>query len=251
MMRTTVAGVLLLLPVWSAQDVVDGFVARSFKAPDGVTLPYRLFIPDENARKAPLPLVLYLHGSGGIGTDNLKQISAGNSTGTHVWTTAEAQRKHPAFVLVPQLPEDREWKAPKPAAWSPFNETVLQIVAVVSREFAIDADRIYVTGQSLGGYGTWDIIAKHPDVFAAAVPLCGGGDASRIVAARRMPIWAFHGAKDEAVPVTESRELVTALKRVGSPVKYTEYNGVGHDVWTRAYADKDLADWLFAQRRAR
>jgi predicted peptidase len=135
-------------------------------------------------------------------------------------------------------------------ALSPYAEAALEIVAAVSREFAIDSSRIYLTGQSLGGRGTWDIISKRPDVFAAAVPLCGDGNTSRIVAARNVPIWVFHGANDPLVPVAGSREMVAALQRAGSPVKYTEYPDVEHNVWTRAYVDPELHEWLFRQRRA-
>ena len=248
---TVVAALTLCMavPARAGQEVIDGFTARTFRAANGARLPYRLFIPDAGARQNPLPLVLYLHGGGGVGTDNLKQISGGNTNGTHTWSRTEAQRRHPAFVLAPQLSENRPSQPGRPDAWSSSLETVLEIVAAVSREFAIDADRLYVTGQSLGGYGTWEIITRHPQVFAAAVPLCGGGDAARIVAARTLAIWAFHGAKDPVVPVTESRDVVAALRAAGSPVKYTEYPDVAHDAWNRAYAEPELADWIFSQRR--
>jgi len=232
----------------SAQDVVDGFAARSFESSRGVRVPYRLFVPDAAARAQALPLIVYLHGSGGIGSDNRKQFCCGNESGTHVWTSANAQRAHPAFVLAPQLPVGEEW-ASESASLSPYGAIVLEIIAALSREFAIDEDRVYLTGQSLGGYGTWDIVSKRPDVFAAAVPLCGGGNVPRVAAARHVAIWAFHGAKDDAVPVEESRKLVAALRAAGSPVKYTEYSGIGHDVWTRAYHEPGLANWLFNQRR--
>jgi predicted peptidase len=228
--RALALAVLTLCPAVSAragQDVVDGFTARTFTAANGETMPYRLFIPDAGASKNRLPLVLYLHGGGGVGTDNRKQISGGNTNGTHMWTTPEAQRRHPAFVLAPQLPQNRPSQPGRADAWSSSVETVLEIVAAVSREFAIDSERLYVTGQSLGGYGTWETISRHPQMFAAAVPLCGGGDAARVVAARTRPIWAFHGAKDPLVPVTESRELVAALRRVGSSVKYTPTSSPG------------------------
>jgi predicted peptidase len=113
----------------------------------------------------------------------------------------------------------------------------------------VDARRVYVVGQSLGGYGTWDLIARYPDLFAAAIPLCGGGDTKRILSARNVPVWAFHGAKDATVPVARSREMVTALRTINSSVRYTEYPNVGHDVWSRAFAEHDLPEWLFAQRR--
>jgi predicted peptidase len=243
-----VASLLLALSAAGAQDV-DGFAARSFKAANGVTMPYRLFISSAEPRKKALPLVVYLHGSGGIGDDNVKQISGGNATGTHVWTTPDAQRRHPTYVLAPQLPQGAHWGAPGSDALSLHAEALVQLIAALTREFSLDPDRVYLTGQSLGGQGTWDIISKRPDLFAAAVPLCGDGNPSRVAAARRLPIWVFHGAQDPLVPVTGSRDLVAALRAVGSPVKYTEYPDVGHDVWTRAYVDPALADWLFGQRR--
>jgi predicted peptidase len=243
-----VASLGLALSATGAQDV-DGFAARSFKGANGVTMLYRLFIPFE-PRKTALPLVVYLHGSGGIGDDNLKQISGGNATGTHVWTTPDAQRRHPTYVLAPQLPQGEQWGAPGSDALSSHAETLVQLIAALTREFVLDPDRVYLTGQSLGGGGTWDIISKRSDLFAAAVPLCGVGNLSRVAAGRRLAIWAFHGAQDPLVPVTASRDLVAALRAVGSPVKYTEYPDVGHDVWTRAYVDPSLAEWLFGQRRA-
>lgn len=109
--------------------------------------------------------------------------------------------------------------------------------------------RLYVVGQSLGGFGAWDLIARHPDVFAAAVPLCGGGDTKLILSARDVAVWAFHGAKDATVLASRSREMVAALRTVNSSVRYTEYPEVGHDVWTRAFAERDLPEWMFAQRR--
>ena len=240
---------LVLAPsVAGAQDV-DGFAARSFNGANGVTMRYRLFIPSAEARKKALPLVVYLHGGGGIGDDNLKQISGGNASGTHVWTTADAQRKHPTYVVAPQLPQGAQWGTPGSDALSPHAEALVQLITVLTREFSLDPDRVYVTGQSLGGQGTWDMISKRPDLFAAAVPLCGDGNPARVAAARRLPIWVFHGAQDPLVPVAGSRALVAALRAMGSPVKYTEYPDVGHDVWTRAYVDPALADWLFGQRR--
>jgi predicted peptidase len=240
---------LVVAPSAAGAQDVDGFAARSFNGANGVTMLYRLFIPSAEARKKALPLVVYLHGSGGIGDDNLKQISGGNATGTHVWTTPNAQRRHPTYVLAPQLPQGAQWGAPGSDALSSHAEALVQLIAALTREFSLDPYRVYLTGQSLGGQGTWDMISKRPDLFAAAVPLCGDGNPSRVAAAQRLPIWVFHGAQDPLVPVTGSRDLVAALRAVGSPVKYTEYPDVGHDVWTRAYVDPALADWLFGQRR--
>ena len=235
----------------AGQDEVDGFAARVLKGANGAALPYRLFVPDPEARARPLPLIVYLHGSGGAGRDNLKQISGGNTNGTHVWTTAELQRRHPTFVVAPQLPEEEQWAAPGLDQLAPYASLMVELVASLAKEFRIDADRIYLTGQSRGGRGTWDIASKRPELFAAAVPLCGDGNASRVIAARDLPIWAFHGARDEIIPVTGSRELVAALRAAGSSVRYTEYPDAGHNVWTVAYVEPQLADWLFAQRRGK
>ena len=232
-----------------AQDVVDGFVARTFKGANGVTLPYRLFVPEQKTGGS-LPAVVYLHGAAGAGTDNLKQITGGNTLGTHVWTTKERQAQHPAFVIAPQAAEGERWSTTT-SQLAPYASLVLELLTNLSNEFSIDADRIYLAGQSLGGLGVWDLVSKRPELFAAAVPLCGGGDATRAAAARNVPIWAFHGAVDQTVPVERSREMVAALRATGAAVKSTEYPNVGHNVWTVAFAERDLPDWLFAQRRGR
>jgi predicted peptidase len=126
---------------------------------------------------------------------------------------------------------------------------VIELIQTLTREFSIDTLRLYLTGQSLGGEGVWDIIAKRPHVFAAAVPLCGRGSPTRVVAARSVAVWAFHGAKDDVIPVARSRELVAALKAAGGVVRYTEYPDVDHTVWNQAFGEPELPDWLFAQKR--
>ena len=232
-----------------AQDSVDGFLARTYKGAAGASMPYRLFIPDAAVRLRAVPLIVYLHGAGGAGTDNLRQITGGNTAGTHVWTAPEMQARHPAFVVAPQLPGGNQWSAPNSSELAPYAKLVLDLLASLSKEFSIDADRIYVMGQSLGGRGTWDLVSKRPELFAAAVPVCGDGSTTRVKAARAVAIWAFHGAKDPLVPVAGSRDLVAALKSAGSRVKYTEYPEVEHDAWTHAFAERELPNWLFAQTR--
>lgn len=252
-LRCAAVACACLVPVvaFAEQDSVDGFLARTYTGGTGETMPYRLFIPAAAARARALPLIVYLHGGGGAGNDNLKQISGGNTAGTHVWTTKEMQARHPAFVVAPQIPGGRQWGAPSSDELAPDAKLVLDLVAALSKEFAIDADRIYITGQSLGGRGTWDLVSKRPDFFAGAIPVCGQANATRIKAARDVAIWAFHGAKDPVVPVAASRDLVAALKSAGSRVKYTEYPDVEHNAWVRAFAERELPDWLFAQRRNR
>jgi predicted peptidase len=249
-MRGVIASLLLLaVAPCHAQNTVDGFVARTFTSPGGTSLPYRLFIPDAKAREQPLPAILYLHGSGGAGTDNVEQISGGNRNGTHAWTTRKVQAQFPSFVVAPQVPPGIEWHTNGKDV-SPPGALVLELLTKLSQEFAIDADRVYLVGQSMGGYGTWDLITKRPELFAGAVPLCGGGNPQQVGAARPVPVWAFHGARDEVVPVERSREMVRALRAAGGKATYTEYSDIGHDVWTRAFSEPKLPEWLFAQRRA-
>ncbi len=212
-------------------------------------MPYRIFTPKAFDTDGPLPMVVYLHGGGGAGADNVKQISGGNTNGTHVWTTAEHQAKHPSFVVAPQLPGSHRWKNRDSASLSEYAQLTVELLGTLRREFNIDPDRLYLTGQSRGGGGTWDIITKRPHLFAAAIPLCGGGDPSKASAIQDLPIWAFHGARDPKVPVERSREMVDALRQRGSTVRYTEYPEVGHAVWEKAYLEPALIDWLFAQRK--
>jgi predicted peptidase len=210
-------------------------------------MPYRLYVPPAYKADMQYPLVLWLHGAGGAGTDNRAQIRADQILGTHTWTKPQNQAKYPAFVLVPQ--SSTNWVSSGLDRLSPEMSLVLSILDAVRAEFNIDATRIYVAGQSDGGIGTWNIIIQRPNLFAAAIPLCGGGDTSRVSAIANMPIWAFHGARDKVISVGESRRMINALKTAGGHPRYTEYPNVGHDVWTHAFAEPDLVDWLFAQRR--
>jgi predicted peptidase len=232
----------------SDDAILDGFVAREYQSETGVKLPYRLYAPSTAKRDQKLPLILYLHGSGGAGTDNRKQISGGNALGTHIWIEPELQERHPAFVLAPQIPETSTWHSPSDEPM-PHVAALLELLDALGSELNIDPRRMYVVGQSRGGFGAWDLIARHPDMFAAAVPLCGGGDTKRILAARDVAVWAFHGAKDATVPVARSREMVAALRTENSRVRYTEYPDLGHAVWIRAFRERELPEWMFAQRR--
>jgi predicted peptidase len=217
-----------------AQKPVDGFQARTFKK-----MPYRLFVPPSYDKSHAHPVVLWLHGAGSVGNDNFAQMSGASLRGTHTWTTPEVQAKHPAFVLAPQAQQD--WTLEFPA--------VIELLSSVEQEFNIDKTRIYIAGQSMGGHGTFYFITARPDLFAAAIPLCGWGDASRANVIAHIPIWAFHGADDPTVPVTESRKMIAAIRRAGGSPLYTEYKGVKHEVWLKAFQEKGLVEWLFAQHR--
>ena len=237
----------------AAADVRDRFEKREYADAEGAKLPYRLLKPNNYDSKQKYPLVVFLHGAGERGTDNVKQLVHGMAD----FASDKIMEKYPAFVLAPQSPDGQQWvdvpwsadehKMPdKPAA--PLRQT-LELIAALQQEFAIDGGRIYVTGLSMGGFGAWDCIQRRPDLFAAAAPVCGGGDATMAAKMKQVPVWAFHGDADGAVKVRRSRDMIAALKAAGGSPKYTEYKGVGHDSWTATYRDPEFYSWLFAQQR--
>jgi predicted peptidase len=226
------------------------YEARTYKS--DWTMPYRLFRPTATGK---LPLVLYLHGSGGLGDDNQKQLGLGNVFGTRIWLLPENQKKFPCFVVVPQT--DRGWVhydfSQEPAKVIPGlgdgARVALELVASLCREFAIDERRIYVTGQSMGGAGTWHMTAQRPKLFAAAVACCGSETSEDAVASLSTPLWNFHGDADKSVPVAFSRDRIAAMRKAGGRPLFTEYAGVDHNVWEWAYTEPELVNWVFAQRR--
>jgi predicted peptidase len=205
---------------------VAPFVPRLFSHA-GKHMPYRLFAPEGASAEHPLPLVVWLHGASGVGTDNRAQIEAGgNEFGSRLWVRPEIQAKYPAFVVAPQSPASELWGNLGSAKVTTFGQLVIDLVDALARELPIDRDRVYLLGQSRGGIGVWDLITKRPEVFAAAVPLCALGDPKRVAAARGVRVWVFHGAKD-VMPVGNAREMVAALTAAGGVVRYTEYADLG------------------------
>jgi predicted peptidase len=232
----------------------DNLVNRTFTGTNGLGLPYRLYVPLDYVQSKRYPLLLVLHGSGEKGTDNRKQLV----NGVLAFCDRKLQNRHAAFVVYPQCPEDARWVE---APWKegryevdqvPISKplsTALELLTALEKELSVDPQRRLIAGLSMGGYGTWDAIIRHPDRFAGAMPICGGGDPGKAAAARSVPVWAFHGAKDEVVPVAASRTMVQALRKAGGKVRYTEYPTVGHNAWDKAFADRRAITWLLSQRR--
>jgi len=226
------------------------FEARTHKG--DVPMPYRLFRPEA---AGTLPIVMYLHGSGGLGDDNEKQVAQGNMFGARVWALPENQKRFPCYVVAPQT--DRGWIrydfSKEPAIELPGlgdgNRLALAILDGLRREFAIDERRIYVTGQSMGGAGVWNVMAHRPTLFAAAVICCGGSSTEDGTEAIDTPLWNFHGDADHTVPVSVSRNRIAARRKAGGRPLYTEYAGVDHNSWQWAYTEPELVKWLFTQRR--
>jgi len=127
--------------------------------------------------------------------------------------------------------------------------TALELLITIQEKFQVDVDRTYVTGISMGGFATWEALIRHPGKFAAAIPVCGGGDTSHANRIRDIPVWAFHGANDSTVPVECSRLMIEMIEKAGGHPRYTEYPAVGHNSWNKAYAEPELLSWLFSQER--
>ena len=220
---------LVALPATAA-----GFVAKKHGG-----MSYLLFVPE---KAGTYPLILWMHGGGTRGTDPWKIISYGDKTTASYFAREDIQKRHPSIIVAPLCPSGTFWEYQL--------DKVMAIVAEVGKTHRVDARRMYVLGTSMGGYATWEILARYPGMFAAAMPMCGGGDPSRAKQIAMTPVWAFHGAKDEMVDVEESRRMVKAVRAAGGTVRYSEYPEVEHNVWHRAFAEAEFVTWLFAQRRA-
>jgi predicted peptidase len=235
-----------------AADNRDRFEPRTFEHGE-YKLNYRLLRPRTQEPGQKYPLVIFLHGAGERGDDNRKQLVHGMND----FASDQLVAKHPAFVIAPQCPEGEVWggltrlaKKPTPEGeLAPALMATLAAVDALRKELPIDDQRIYITGLSMGGYGTWTALAKRPELFAGAAPICGGGDPAAAGKMKDIPIWAFHGADDKTVPVERSREMIEALKAAGASPKYTEYPGVAHNSWSQTYSNPEFYEWLFAQRK--
>jgi lysophospholipase L1-like esterase/poly(3-hydroxybutyrate) depolymerase len=226
---------LLLASVRAQTDAAEEPMAKhSFESRVHGKLPYRSFVPNTKASDGKLPLVLFLHGAGERGTDNEAQLRHGVRT-----FLGAAQEQRPCVVVAPQCPKGRWWDI----------DLLLEFAETLLARADVDKDRFYLTGLSMGGFATWHMIGRRPDLFAAAVPVCGGGETDQAPGLVHMPIWAFHGDADSVVKVAQSRAMVEAIRKAGGQPKYTEYQSVPHDSWTRTYADQAVHAWLFAQRR--
>lgn len=227
------------------------FEARTHKS--DFVMPYRLFRPQASGK---LPLVIYLHGSGGLGNDNEKQLQLGNIFGTRVWLLPENQKKFPCYVVAPQT--DRGWvryevdpKTHEAVGITPGvgdgARVALEIIDALRSEFPIDSGRIYIAGQSMGGAGVWNAMSGRSGFFAAAVICCASRSADDGTASPNTAVWNFHGIDDKTVPIDVSRDRMAARRKAGGHPRVTEYPGVDHNSWEWAFTEPDLLKWVFAQ----
>jgi predicted peptidase len=229
--------------------------AKEFQA-DGKTLLYRILKPTDTEAGKKYPLVLVLHGAGERGNDNKKQLVwFWDAKKPRVLGRPEVAAAK-AFVVVPQCPDGKQWvdvpwakgSYKSPEISEPIKLT-LGLVDSLIKDLPIDPDRVYVMGMSMGGFGAFDAAQRRPELFAAIVPICGAGDPARAKDIAHIPVWAFHGDKDDAVPVAGSRDMIAALKKAGADPKYTEYPDTGHNSWSPAFDEKEFWNWIFAQKR--
>jgi predicted peptidase len=243
----------------SAGTPSTGFIDRTLSL-HGVTYKYQVFLPDNWTPQQKWPVILFLHGFGERGSDGLLQTDVG------LLHAVRLSRMHfPAVIVIPQCPGDHWWTE------TDMEEMALATLSAASKDFKGDPKRTYLTGLSMGGYATWDIASRYPGKFAAFVPICGGvilgSDIIKkfpslaktaypddpktydLVAKKigKTPVWIFHGGADDTVPVEYSRKMNEALKAAGGDVHYTEYPGVGHNSWDRAYSDPELMSWMLSK----
>ncbi|HYG74531.1 MAG TPA: FecR domain-containing protein [Planctomycetota bacterium] len=219
------------------------FLTRTFQpAGKHPSVPYRLFVPANYDKSQSYPLVLFLHGLGEKGTDNTKPLK-NKALGAMVFVNAKNQAEFPCFMLVPQSASG--W-------WAEYIPPLTQLIAELGKEYSIDKNRLYITGLSFGGTGTWMFIAREPNLFAAAVPICGGGEVNKASAVVGIPIWNFHTADDPTMKVDGSRKMIEAIRKAGGKPFYTEYASGGHgSAWVRGYAEPNLVSWVMAQHKGK
>jgi predicted peptidase len=233
---------------------------KEFVFAEGKALPYRILYPDNYDKSKKYPLILVLHGAGERGKDNEKQLMHGSK----LFVTDENRKNFPAIVLFPQCPEESFWAVTKiDRNQQPFKiefdygaepnwplAAANDLVKKIIKEEAVDASKVYITGLSMGGMGTFESVYRNPDLYAAALPICGGGDVNRYdKRIAKTAFWVFHGADDAVVDVKLSREMADKLKSLKSEVKYSEYPGVNHNSWDNAFAEKDYLNWMFSHKK--
>ncbi len=261
-MRRSAAFLLLLALAATACARRSHFLEREVTLGDH-DYRYRVWLPPRYTKLHHWPVVLYLHGSAERGDDNLRQLSAGLAPALERYA-----ERYKCVVVFPQARFGQEW-------YGEMETQALAALDATTHEFHGDPRRVYLTGVSMGGAGAW-YMARHRRKFAAVVPVCGEvmrqpddpfptdppPDIARIVGAPEpyatlavalgpTPVWVFHGAQDDVIPVTESRSMVSALQQTGGRVRYTEYAGRGHDIWDLAYADHEMVHWMLSQRLGR
>ncbi|MCA1744772.1 MAG: prolyl oligopeptidase family serine peptidase [Bacteroidales bacterium] len=264
MIRLFLISLIILLPavLYSQNNANHLFEKKIHSNEAGDTLLYRILYPENYDPQGNYPLVLFLHGAGERGSDNEKQLTHG----TPLFTSPETRQNHPAIVVFPQCPETKYWvdiavrKTLTEGLDHSFKNMgdsavleqrmVIDLVHHLLTSEAVDPERLYIMGLSMGAMGTFEILARHPQLFAAAIPICGAGNvAAAVNYAPYTSLWITHGAMDEVVPVKFSQEMYHALKTAEADVTYTEFPDANHNAWDPTFELPGLLDWLFSKSR--
>jgi predicted peptidase len=242
LLLTTLA-LFIAASTFAADSIQRGFQNRSYTDAGGKEHPFIVFVPMKYQPGSKPPVMLFLHGSGERGYNNLDQMMAG--IGPAIW---KRKATLPFVIVLPQCTTNSNWLVDGPDA-----QHALAMFKQTQQEFGTDPDRVYLTGLSMGGSGTWSIAAKDPSAWAAIVPMCSRPDLAnaRKFTDARLPIWNFCGDKDRPETVKANRDMHEALTKLNAPAKYTEYPGVGHNCWDNAYGTDELYTWLLEQSRSK
>lgn len=255
-MKNLVSTLIVFLFTFSAYSQTN-YEKELFISSKGDSLLYRLLRPTKVDDGKKYPLILFLHGAGERGNDNQKQLTHG----AQMFLNPVNQEKYPAYVLMPQCPIKDYWayterpksfvplEMPLNPTISPLFQTVKELLDKYINSKEIDKKRVYIIGLSMGGMGTYDLVARFPEVFAAAIPICGTVNPNRLKAAKKVHFRIFHGDADSVVPVEGSREAYKALKSVGAKVEYIEFPSCNHGSWVPAFNSPDFLKWLFKQKK--
>lgn len=244
-MRRFGISLIVLALIGPAVQAETGFVNKVFKGTDGTEHKYVLFVPHNYDKNKPTPTLLFLHGAGETKGQKGGKMPVEVGIGPAI---KKREKTFPFLTIIPQAPK---------FGWNEGTDggkLALAILDSVVKEYAVDPKKTYLTGLSMGGFGTWSLAAAHPEKWAAIAPICGGVFNSKDVEAtakkvKDIPIWCFHGDKDTAVKVEKSRELIEALKKLGAKPEYTEYPGVAHNSWDNAYGTDKLYEWLLSHSK--
>ncbi|HUT30967.1 MAG TPA: prolyl oligopeptidase family serine peptidase [Sedimentisphaerales bacterium] len=205
------------------------------KVTEGASYRYLLYLPEGYGKEeGPWPTIVFLHGIGNRGDDLDKVKTSG------IPRVVERDKRFDFVLVAPQCPQG-EW-------WS--SDLLIKLVDEAAAKYSVDTNRIYLTGLSMGGFGTWSLGCAYPERFAAIAPICGGGEPDKACRLKDVPVWAFHGARDEKVPLAKSQEMVEAVKACGGGAKLTVYPEAGHDSWTQTYDNPQLYEWFLKHRRS-
>ena len=245
----------LLVLNLSAQD---HYIAKSFTSSSGQSVDYRELTPENLIKGKKYPLVIFMHGAGEKGNDNFSQLKHGSQ----MFLNPVNREKFPSFVIFPQCPKDKDWSRSKrtnlkaeklKADREPtmLVQALKELIDSYLENPSVDKSRVYIMGLSMGAIATFDMVWRYPEIFAAAIPICGAADTEKIALVKDVKWRIYHGDADDAVPVECSRDAYKALKSAGANVEYFEFPGCKHVSWNLAFSQPGFMDWLYAQRKRR